>query len=204
MAFVSVRINEESIRAKILAAAELKSYPVAYKRAQSIFKRAYGRLLKDFDQHPVTIEIRAGPSDTVNISNTLGGYGNLFAYIGFDENSDPIEPLRNLLIDSTILGKGSFRSGGWNFRISLPSREAIDNVTPMPWEHGNSWVEGVEHGMSNLSYFLNKQAAKSRSGYGIQVPDEVNQSLSFERVSYITEILANFRNRVRNSKNNDI
>ena len=35
----------------------------------------------DFANHPVTKELDNGPSSS-NVSNTLGGYGNLFSFIG--------------------------------------------------------------------------------------------------------------------------
>ena len=46
--------------------------------------------------HPVTQEIESGPNG-YNQSGTLGGYGNLFSYIGFEEGMSPTEPLRRVL-----------------------------------------------------------------------------------------------------------
>ena len=41
-------------------------------------------LMKEFEEHTVTKEIEEGAGAS-NISSTLGGYGNLFTYIGFSD-----------------------------------------------------------------------------------------------------------------------
>jgi hypothetical protein len=40
------------------------------------------RLLQDLNNHPVTKEIESGETAS-NVSGTLGGKGNLFSFIGF-------------------------------------------------------------------------------------------------------------------------
>jgi hypothetical protein len=50
----------------------------------------------DFETHPVTKELDAGP-DSPNISGTTQGYGNLFAYFGFYSGDKPTETVRKYL-----------------------------------------------------------------------------------------------------------
>ena len=50
-------------------------------------------LVKKFRIHPITIEIDGGPRAT-NSSGTLGGYGNLFSFIGFDSGDNPTEVIK--------------------------------------------------------------------------------------------------------------
>ena len=65
------------------------------------FVKVYEKFLQDFNSHPVTKEIEAGPNSS-NISGTLGGTGNLFTYIGFSSGSKPIEPLRKTLEEYSV------------------------------------------------------------------------------------------------------
>ena len=60
------------------------------------FQMIKKELISDFNRHPVTVEIEAGPRAS-NTSGTLGGYGNLFSYIGFNESDRPTDAIRNQL-----------------------------------------------------------------------------------------------------------
>jgi len=199
MATLQMKVDRSAIEAKIRAALEKKGQPVAEKIAQVVFKRAYKAMIKDFDQHPITAELRAGPQ-AVNFSDTLGGYGNLFSYIGFEDGSTPTAPLRDVIELGTNIRFTVFRNNAWYFKIQTPSKDAIEAITPMPWEAGNSWAYAVEGGMSNLSHYLYKKTSKSRSGTGIQVPDwEINDDLEFRGTKYLTEIFEKFRDRINNN-----
>ena len=46
------------------------------------------RLIKNFKADKITIELKAGPTGS-NTSGILGGYGNLFSFIGFSAATDP-------------------------------------------------------------------------------------------------------------------
>ena len=43
-------------------------------------------LVKNFTVHPITVELDAGPRAS-NTSGALGGYGNLYSFIGFSYNN---------------------------------------------------------------------------------------------------------------------
>ena len=53
-------------------------------------------MIKSFLGLGVTREILGGKNAS-NISGTLGGYGNLFSFIGFPEGSSPVDPIVELL-----------------------------------------------------------------------------------------------------------
>lgn len=193
---LQMKINRASIEAKIKTALEQKGKPVAEKIALATFKRAHKAMLRDFDLHPVTSEIKAGPR-AINFSDTLGGYGNLYSFIGFEEGANPTGPLRDVIELGTNIRFTVFRNNAWYFKIQTPSKDVIEAVTPMPWENGNSWASAIEDGMSNLSHYLYKKTSKSRSGTGIQVDGwEINDDLEFKRTKYLTEIFSNFRDRI--------
>lgn len=158
------------------------------------FERAKERLLNKFNKHKVTQEIEAGPT-TDNSSGLLNGYGNLFSFIGFPVGENPIEELRFFLEDSINFKQTVRRGNTYYFRVECPSMQEIEQVTPMPWEHGNSWVDGIEHGMSNLSHYLYVHWNKARSEEGIQLKHDYLYDASFETTPYLSKMLNEFRER---------
>jgi len=166
-----------------------------------------GVALKEFDRHPVSREIAQGP-EGVNVSNTLSGEGNLFSFIGFSKTSDPLGPVREVLKSNLNLTSRQKKKrgakgmvSGYSYQLSFPTFAAFDLVARMPWESGNSWVEGVEKGISGYSNYMyfkfgdGKELTKSRSGKALQVKKSANSGI-FKTTPYITEILTNYRRRL--------
>ena len=89
-----MKINPIRIRKKLLR--DMKRVPPKVRLdAQRRFNRAKTEMISEFESHAVTQEIEAGPEGK-NSSSTLGGYGNLYSFIGFYQGSSPIETLRSL------------------------------------------------------------------------------------------------------------
>jgi len=154
-------------------------------------------LLKEFEDHQVTRELRQKKNGS-NISGTLGGYGNLFTYIGFNDSDDPIEIIRSLLANSiqvTMLPAKS-KKMIQEAIVSLPSKAEIEKATPLPWASGRSWVKGIEEGISGLGNYLSTQSrASGRSGGGIQTEKNI-RGRRFISVNYLSEILNNLRKNI--------
>jgi hypothetical protein len=210
MPITSLRINHLSIQKKIDAA--IANSPVikrlAYQKAYGVFRHAKRTMLREFDRHNITQELLAGPN-AVNISGTLDGYGNLFSFIGFERGSEPTQDLRQLLELGTTFEQTIYRNKVWYFRVKTPTKEAISEVTQMPFERGNSWAFAVETYISGLSHYLYKRnlGGSSRSGSGLQVGVQGGNSyyeyledVTFTGKPYITEILNNFRDRVNKER----
>jgi hypothetical protein len=172
-------------------------------------KRVYGlkgAALADFDRHPVTKELNQG-ADGSNISGTLGGVGNLFSFIGFysaDRPTDQVrEALKNYLNIMGVQTKVRGRKGVTSYRyaLSFPALSSFDAAAQMPWEDGNSWVKGVETGISGFSNYMyltrgdGKMQERSRSGRGLQSNKSINAGF-FKPTKYITEILNEYRRRL--------
>ena len=66
------------------------------KKLMRVVNEVHRKLMSEFENHPVTQEIEAGPG-TSNISGTLNGYGDLFSYIGFDAGDNPIMAIKIIL-----------------------------------------------------------------------------------------------------------
>jgi hypothetical protein len=163
------------------------------------FKDLKNEMIKEFLTDPVTIELLEG-SGASNISGTLGGISNLFAFIGFNSGEQPISPILNILEGTQIIYKQEVkqRGIGVEFEVSLPTAEDIFMVTPLPWASGRSWAEGIERGLSGLGYLLRK--SDGRSGAAIQSRVKKVRSGRFQNRPYISSLIKRYRKRFENLK----
>lgn len=159
------------------------------------FEKVKRETINQFDNHPVTQEIEAGPNAD-NISRTLGGRGNLFSFIGFNKGDKPTLPIRQAFQDMTLTSTIVRRDGSSESQILYPSKDDIFKITPMPWAEGRSWAEGIEKGISNLGQFLQKSTPDSRSGAGIQSQNQVSQA-QFSKTPYISAILNSLERKIK-------
>jgi hypothetical protein len=188
---------------------------MAFKLSKSLQKRIHDRIVKrevidiekkaqelkkmmifEFNSHPVTTEIKAGPNAS-NYSGTLVGVsqGNLFSFIGFEEGSDPIAPLLYLL--ESIKIKSSTEYGNSFLSITLPKIEDFWEITPMPWQEGRSWAKGIESGISGLNYYIfsqRNQFDNSRSGSAIQA-SKARSSARYVPTQYMTTLLKKYKTK---------
>ena len=116
---------------------------LAYGAAKQKSDKLKKDFLKDFDAHPVTREIKQGPSGMA--SSLLGGRGNFFGFLGFNSGQQPIEILRDQIENNiTILNKKgkikkiSSTSFVWQFDISVPSKADIYNLSAFCFAARNS------------------------------------------------------------------
>ena len=163
------------------------------------FKDLKNEMIKEFLTDPVTIELLEGAGAS-NISGTLGGISNLFAFIGFNSGEQPISPILNMLEGTQIIYKQEVkqRGIGVEFEVSLPTAEDIFMVTPLPWASGRSWAEGIERGLSGLGYLLRK--SEGRSGAAIQSRVKKVRSGRFQNRPYISSLIKRYRKRFENLK----
>ena len=164
------------------------------KEIKDKFKKIKNELIKEFLSDPVTIEILQGASGT-NISGTLGGVSNLFAFIGFSSGEQPISPILQSLENIQIKYNKEIRKKGIGveFDISLPTAQDIFSITPLPWANGRSWAEGIERGLSGLGYLLRKDGGRS----GAAVQSRVNKVRSgrFQNRPYISALMKKYKKR---------
>jgi len=167
--------------------------------AAARFVAAKRDMLEEFNEHPVTQEIESGP-DGDNITNTLEGKGNLFSFIGFYENEQPTEPVRQALEDTYMAKTPQVVQVGsrveFRFRVFLPDIKTLANLTPMHWDSDKSWLTGIEKGISGLGYYIywKRKMENSRSGTGIQGQNQLRPG-GYRKTKYMTQILNNFKNK---------
>jgi len=177
-------LSLKSSQKAILNNLKLKNGELVYKKIEKLKRE----MIENFLRLPVTKEILAG-STSSNISGTLGGYGNLFTFIGFNEGDRPINPIVQLLSQTNYKVTRFDQNGAAKLTIEIPSKQDKLGVTPLPWASGISWAERIEKGMSGLGMYLNTSSKNSRSGRGIQADNKIRTG-KFSNTSYISAFLS--------------
>jgi hypothetical protein len=170
--------------------------------AKTLFQRCKDAMLKDFNDHPITEELKAGP-EAENISNTLDGReGNLFSYLGFYFTDEPTKNLE-MLLNNVSMRKSTRRGTTVYYTVAYPDKNDIEPLTRMDWGGGTSWAYAVENGDFNgdehLSHYIYKTYLGGRSQQGIQVKGVYAESDFLPR-PYISEIMGNFIERINGLK----
>ncbi len=192
MAKVDIELLRKSINVN-----DVQLTNLAYGAALAKFKAVKAETLEEFDDHPITKELKQGPS-AENISRTLPD-GNLFSFLGFDAETDPTQPVRAKLEESLSLTKNHTVTRKGNlytflFVIKEPTLKELEDVSPMPsWTTG-SWVRKIEQGISGLQHYIFGIFNRSRSGTGLQIKGKVRGG-KFKPTKYLSEILRNFRRK---------
>lgn len=184
-----------------------------------IFNRAKAAMIKEFENHIITRELKEGHGG-VNLSATLpDGYGNLFSFIGFHVDDDPTSYILRALKSiefpahayATPFAQGRPRvrrnyqpsAGSINFiyKIELPSIEDIPGTEyPDGWRDG-SWVQGIEDGIPGFESYLYDENfdsyVQSRSTEALQAKDRDRNIIIIRGgihnpTPYMSEILEHF------------
>lgn len=165
-------------------------------RVKEQFEERKTQLIENFENHPVTQEI-SNPNST-NISNTLGGYGNLYGFLGFEEDN-PTLPVKEILSKKTKVNAVSIRKEEVTLKFTVPDLEDFDSVAALQWDTKN-WVKGIEKGISGFQSFMAKAAG--RSGKGIQIKGKVKPFTGganrFQNTKYMTDLINKFKSSLNN------
>jgi hypothetical protein len=155
-------------------------------------------LQKQFQIHPITVELDAGPRAS-NTSGTLGGYGNLFSFIGFSSGDRPTDIISQIFNEKIRFKvKRVNKSGRYTVTFFIPDADEIYGLTPVPWMSGKSWAKSIEDGgLTNLGQYLFSSSGfgQSSSGTGIQVKNR-SSGVSLTRTPYIGKLIEDFKQRL--------
>jgi hypothetical protein len=159
--------------------------------ANKILAEKKDQYMSQILEHPISEEIAAG-QEAENISNTLNGEGNLYTFIGFDAGDKPIDNLIGIVEKNTIIKQVSSKNGIFSFQVYTPSLDELKGYTPMPFEGGNSWLRGIEKGISGFSnYLYGLLFLTSRSGKAIQSKNKIRRA-SYKPTKYFSVLYKNF------------
>ena len=200
---VKVRINVQKLKKTLdNNLSQKKVREAAYNKAVELVDEVVKDTIDEFDAHPVTTELEMGPA-APNLSSTVSE-GNLFSFIGFNATENPIPELRRYLKNTGKVYKNSKLVKGektnYVFRVDPPDMVAIENMTPLPFEKGRSWVKGVESTISNIGNYIFRKTNTGESGMGIQAKGNkkpVRPAARFRPTVYMTEIVKFFKERLR-------
>jgi hypothetical protein len=148
----------------------------------------------DFESHPVTQELDGGETASNN-SGTLGGYGNLFSFLGFNNGANPTAPVKTLIQKIALDRNVQISGTTFKFKVNIPSKEDFAAVSRMPWEGGRSWLLDIERGISGLGAYLYGRFKSSRSGTGIQSKYNYTNR-RFQNIKYFSEMYSKFLRRL--------
>jgi len=208
MAKLKRQLDANSALKKINFKGSKRFQQLAYKLAKERAAKIKKEVIEDFNNHPVTKEVAQGPKGMS--SHLLGGSGNLFGFLGFEQGSKPVMILREVLRNSFEVNRQKMRVTSLKknvftveFDVSIPTDQQIDSVTPLPWTT-KSWVKGVEKGITNYSKTIfqprkgvgSLYQTHSRSGVALQTDRSIN-FIKFTPTPYITEILKKARRKLR-------
>lgn len=200
----NVSVNAKVIQDLVKAATKREVRRIVTTAVRDQVQKANSDLVETFLNHAITKEILAGPN-AQNTSFTLGGYGNLYSFIGFNEGDDPISQVLSVLKKSIQFD--AIEVGGdvaISISIKIPSREDFERISALdlPWASGKNWVFAIEEGISGLGRYLFNEDGfyNSRSYTGIQIPkggsakltsryDGVTRGREYTPQAYMTKIL---------------
>lgn len=196
--YVKAKYDKSAILKKITNSPVFvkKGWIAAEKIAQRRFLESKRLFFREFLNHPVSKEIKAGP-DAENTSGLLGGKGNLYSFFGFNAGEDPIGDVELYLSTAFGMTRGYYRNKQWTFRVYFPDEDKVGDYVVGKYGAtytSESWITGVEKGYSGLSYYV-RFSGKGRSGGGFQSSKAVN-ALNFKTMQYFSEIVSNFKRNI--------
>ena len=200
-----IRINKKQLNKTLKSTlSKKKARDLAYQEAVKKGDEAKKETLLKFNSHPVTQEIEAGPS-APNISGTVNPEGNLFSFIGFTAGSNPIDVLRQYMKSRGRVYKNSKMIKGENrinyvFRVEGPDKTVVENLTPLPFEKGLSWVRGIEKGISNIGNYIFRETNTGKSEQGIQAKGNkkpARPAAFFKPTTYFSSIIDSFKESLK-------
>lgn len=214
MTFTDIKVNGDLI-------ADALENRFVQKQIENLVKDQFEsqkiEMIQGFLKDDISQEIKK--PDLGNISGTLGGYGDLFGFIGFFEGSSPIEEVSEILFSKTELksikiqriynrdARGRFTSGrsfvNVKVSFSVPDLDDFDETSQRVVRDysGRNWIKGIEKGISGFNRYANYPRGESRRG--VQLGGVIkNPSVSRPKLSnykprgYVTPLIKEFIKKI--------
>lgn len=164
--------------------------------------------LDEFDAHPVTQEIEAGPHADSSFISTNNG-GNLFSLLGFYQEQRPIPELRDYLDEHIKLDTNQKKITVQGERIlvetpvSIPTVAEVDAAMAANQETHLEWTDRpftslISKGITGFGHYVAGMFdPPSRSGGGYEVKKDQGRSSSLRPIPYVGALLKDLKSIIR-------
>lgn len=220
MAFSRVQFNSRQFLKREMP--KMSRIPSIVNLAKANAKRRFEskkkELLEEVLESDAAQELLEGPeADSSKFITSVGDVptGNLFSFIGFYANSNPVDELIEIIdlfvqFDNSAFAftpRAEINRIDYTFQARVPSVQELGKQPKLslPWESGLSWIEGIENGISGIGNYLfdlDRVFRTSRSGPAIQAKSRRGQLINigkriFAPAPFLTPIFERFRERLR-------
>ena len=208
-----MQVNIVNLRKEMENGLNRSVYPKAQAIVERDFNKAKRQLLKSFEEaKPSEALSKAAEMDRESRSEFEDGFvekGNLYAFMGMEDDRNPVEEVKELLEDHIqldSLSRGSVNNQGIYVitgKVSVITLDEINNNSKLSWGAGRGWIDALTHGLRGLPNFLFgnfNEKSNSRSGAGLQAKETIKTGRGafkpFEG-NYLFEFLERFKNKMR-------
>ena len=175
MARTTIVVNSARIRKKIASSRTVfkKFKKKSREKLTPVLETANEKLVEEFEAHPASVEMDAGPDNDYS-TYIKGGAGNLPSLLGIANSAAEIKKISKLLTGSIKIKdvRKTNNEFSLSIKVEVPTIEEINEIAVSPdWIIGDSWIDQLERGVSNVAcyFFANRGFKTSTSGYAIQI-----------------------------------
>lgn len=198
-------LNTRLLRIEIANKGDRVIRPAIERAIKLDFKVKKEQFIEEFDAHPVTQELEAGPDALSSVPSIAATGGNLFSLLGFFKEQRPVTALRTYLKKSVKVGetrRGKIQGYRIVFEtpVTVPTQEDVDAAMAANPDTVLEWTDRpftslIARGITGLPSYLfnltksNKGSfASSRSGPAVQASRPVRTG-STGPIRYIGDVL---------------
>lgn len=200
-------LNERLLRLEFAKQGEKTLVKQVRPYIQLDFETKKDIFFEEFDAHPVTQELEAGPTAYSSIPSLAYSGGNLFSFLGFFSNQNPAQALRkylekNIKLGRTKAGKPHGEMITFSTPVNFPTLEEVDGAMSSEKDGKLEWTDRgftslISRGIPHLGQYIFDIAKgwgfpPSRSGTAIQTKNKI-RSGSFGGVPYMNELLGRLK-----------
>lgn len=198
-----VVLNKKSISKKLISAVNSNKRFSLKKQMNRRLENKKNKLIKSIMDEDISKELIAGP----RVKSKILPYGNLFSFLGFKENDEPVQKLINFIREDIKITKAkvtSFNLQGTKanieYALHVPKLSDIERKTVLPWDKKRSWLRGIEvTGYDNFAHYLyekEKEFKNSRSGPAIQIDPKLRNIQNLAPQPYVLNKIEQFIKRL--------
>ena len=212
-----MQINMVNLRREMGEGLNRSLYPRAQAEVRTYFNQSKKQLIRSFEESEPCKEL----AETAEMSrderstkeSKIVPYGNLYAFMGFENDRNPVEEVTEILkneIELVSVSRGSVNKNGvyvLTGKVSMPTMEAINQSSSVGFSN-RGWIDSLTNGLRGLPNFLFRDFSDkgySKSGAGIEAKDKKTGKLidfgrgEFEpyKKNFLSEFMQKFKLKIR-------